>query len=128
MPPTRGDGEVGQADAGKGALLRVGVGGPPGALFAKLLEERIDVVANVIGSGLGVGHQLVAGLAGLRLRARFEDASEEIFRLGGQVLKLIGQTPTRDGAALRREHHPERKPERPTGQRTPDPSLYGTIS
>jgi hypothetical protein len=99
-----------------------------GALLTELFKKGVNVVADVIGPGLRIGHELISGLIRSTLRSRLQDPTEKILRLSSPVFELVGKAAARVRAALGGEHHSEGKPERAPGQSTPDPDVYGAFS
>lgn len=99
--------------------------GRPGcrALLPELLQQGIDVVADMIRLSLRIRHHLVSVFASLADCARSCVASYQVARLLCEALNLVRDAPARVWTSFRGKDHPEREANGSARDGTPDPYL-----
>jgi hypothetical protein len=90
---------------------------------AELLHERVDVIANVVGTSLGILHDRVAVASAGALATGLDEAAEDLFGLGGETLKLVGDAAPGIRPALWGKQHAQGKPQSATRKGAIHPNL-----
>ena len=94
----------------------------------KFLHQSIDVVADVIGPGLGILDHRVAIATSFGLGPGLNEPTQKPLRLGGEALKLVRDAAAGIGPPLRSEQHAQGKSQGPPCQCTVHPNSSRALS